>query len=229
MKKTLFLLIVASLLSFAGCEKEIVKSDDGFSVSRTKQVRFAKGNLVYDEDDGYRFAAHQYDYGGLFGWGTGGNPTLTSEDYGDYSTFDDWGNYIDGGWRTLKIKEWQYLIWNRADASAKWGLATVCGVCGVVLLPDSWSGGAFNAGNENGYRTNEYDASSWADMEASNAIFLPAAGDRYGICGDGYYWTSSSYGQNNASVMNFSSDHLFVTSTFARYQGFSVRLVQDVK
>ena len=241
--------MVASLLFFAGCEREtdtpdtpviphvIPPSGEGlFTVSKDgHQVRFASGNLEYDSINGYRFAAHQYDYGGYFGWGTGSNPTLTSTDYADYPSFDDWGSHIDGGWRTLSIDEWMYVIWRRADAFAKNGAATVCGVQGMVLLPDIWNGGTFNADFfDNGWNTNVYDASSWADMEDAGAVFLPAAGYRIGtkmtnVGWFGEYWSfSPCYESDDAYVMSFDRGGTNLNDADSRHYGLSVRLVQDI-
>ena len=241
MKKVMYLLVFASLLVFAGCERETDNPDtpvtppsgDGlFSVSEGKQVRFASGNLEYDSINGYRFAAHQYDYGGYFCWGTGSNPTLTSTDWRDYQTFDDWGNHIAGGWRTLTLDEWYYVIRSRTNASAKCGAATVCGVHGMVLLPDNFSGGTFTAGFDNGYSANVYDASSWSDMEDSGAVFLPAAGYRVHTVLDyvgttGYYWSSTPDHLDYAYDMFFDEDNVGYGSNHDRYYGHSVRLVQD--
>ena len=153
MKKAMFFVMLATLLAFAGCEKldgpnTPYYSSGHFSVSEDgRQVRFAHGNLEYDGS--YHFAAHQYDYGG-----TGSNPTNTSTDWHDYPSFDDWGNHIAGsivgGWRTLTDDEWIddewiYVIGGRVGARSKRGAATVCGVHGIVLLPDGWIGGTFNA------------------------------------------------------------------------------------
>ena len=206
--------------------KNAPTGDGLFSVGEFgRQVRFAPGNLVYS--GGYHFTAHQYDYGGYFGWGTGSNPTNTSTDWEDYPSFDDWGNHIAGGWRTLTMDEWHYVIWNRADASAKRGYATVCGVHGVVLLPDNWSGGTFTAGIDidEGYSTNVYDASSWSDMEAAGAVFLPAAGcrDGYNVGTCGYYWSSSVLDYFAYAIHGMGTYDGF----FYRYEGLSVRLVQD--
>ena len=88
-----------------------------FSVSETKQVYFAWGNVVVDDtlnEDGthtvnWRFADNQWDsYANLppttpgqsstyslFGWGTGNNPWLISDSKSDYSTFTDWGVHFD--------------------------------------------------------------------------------------------------------------------------------------
>ncbi len=256
--------MVASLLVFAGCEKEkddpVVPIDpdvtdtidnpgvsdtidipdipdtppsgDGlFSVSAGHQVRFAPGNLVYS--GGYSFAAHQYDYGGYFGWGTGSNPTLTSTDYADYPSFDDWGSHIDGGWRTLTWDEWHYVIWFRAGAAAKCGAATVCGVHGMVLLPDNFSGGTFQSGF-NGWGRNVYGASSWSEMEAAGAVFLPAAGRRFGtemnlVGASGNYWSSTPYNEFYAYVVTLNGyDVGDCIDNYYRSYGYSVRLVQDI-
>ena len=223
--------MLAPLLAFAGCGKTPVSGL--FSVSADRQVRFAPGNLAYDSVSGYAFAANQYDYGGDFGWGTGSNPTNTSTDNADYPSFDDWGNHIAGGWRTLSLTEWYYVIWDRADASAKCGSATVCGVHGMILLPDNWSGGTFTAGF-NGWSTNVYDASSWSDMEDAGAVFLPvpAAGYRYGtelgnVGTYGNYWSSTSYGESIAYGMGFHDYGVYYNDYDNRYYGLSVRLVQD--
>ena len=91
-----------------------------FSVSETKKVIFAPGNLQYNAvQNTFRFAEHQYDYLGksneyidqyyngwidLFGWGTSGYddkyPYLCSEESEDYfygsdiaGTDYDWGQY----------------------------------------------------------------------------------------------------------------------------------------
>ena len=240
MKKLMLFAMVASLLFFAGCEIKTDNPDNPvtplsgnglFSVSESKQVRFALGNLEYDSINGYSFATHQYDYGGDFGWGTGSNPTLTSTDDADYPSFDDWGNYIGGGWRTLTGDEWYYVIWDRADASAKRGAATVCGVHGMILLPDNWSGGTFTAGF-NGWSTNVYDASSWSDMEDAGAVFLPAAGSRYGTELDdvgafGYYWSSTPYYEDIAYYMGFNDYGVYYYDNSYRFFGHFVRLVQD--
>ena len=236
--------MLASLISFTSCEKEAqgqeqnqeqnqegrLSSGDGlFSVAAECQVRFSPGNLEYS--NGYHFAAHQYDYGGYFGWGTGSNPTLTSTDYHDYPSFDDWGSHIGGGWRTLSADEWEYVIWDRANASAKRGAATVCGVHGMVLLPDNWSGGTFHAGF-NGWSTNVYDASSWSVMEDAGAVFLPAAGYRYGtgvggVGADGFYWSSTLYYENYAYFMGFDDYGVNYGGYGGRSYGRSVRLVRD--
>ena len=133
-----------------------------FSVSASKKVRFAKGNLQYQPStEKWRFAEHQFDtigaananigsaYTGwldLFGWGTGNNPLQTSTSYNDYSSFVDWGvNAISNGgneaniWRTLTKDEWAYLFITRPNAATRFALGSVAGINGVILLPDEWT------------------------------------------------------------------------------------------
>lgn len=241
MKKRFLFALFAALTLMVGCSKE---EDDAtsmdsrppsgnglFSVAEGRQVRFAPGNLVY-ENDAYRFAEHQYDYGGLFGWGTGSNPTETSTDNYDYPSFDDWGSHIAGGWRTLTIDEWRYVILNRPDASSKRGAATLCGVHGIILLPDDWEGSGFTPGFDGRWFTNVYDAESWSEMEASGAVFLPAAGFRYGSgvhdVGDyGGYWSATP--RNDVSAYHIIFDDSIVSYYYFpnRSHGQSVRLAQD--
>lgn len=224
-----------------------------FSVSSDMQVRFAKGNLEYDSINGYSFAAHQYDYGGHFGWGTGRNPVDTSSDYHDYPLFDDWGSHIVDRrkWRTLTLDEWRYLIGHRQNASKKWGLATVCGVYGLVLLPDIWNLDiTFYAGSDN-WDTNVYDEPIWTTMEAAGAVFLPANGYRYGTEifeseAPNYlnYWSSTpedeefhAYGlktkwkdenYNNGMGFTEKNRYIIIVEGTNRFFGFSVRLVYDI-
>ena len=245
-------LLLISLLLFlsVSCEREYGGVDAGsdtignvdsgeivgdglFSVSEITKVKFAPGNL---EVGGHGFTAHQYDYGGLFGWGTGDRPTITNTDNQDYAVFHDWGRYNTGGyWRTLLEEEWQYLLFHRENAIAKYGMGTVWGVQGMILLPDSWvpiPDCVFRPGY--GWWKNNYDLDQWARMEKAGAVFLPAAGYRWDtetsfVGTGGYYWTAPTvagpYSQSNCA-MCFSED-LVSTETCARALGCSVRLVED--
>ena len=102
----------------------------------------------------------------LFGWGTGNNPTNSSEAIDDYSTFVDWGvNKISNGgnvanvWFTLSNDEWNYLLSSRPNANDKKGMAEVNGINGLVLLPDDWTlpnGAEFTSGTASGYGSEYY-------------------------------------------------------------------------
>lgn len=243
-----------------------------FSVSDTKKVHFSQGNLQYQASTNkWQFAAHQYDtiggansnisasYTGwidLFGWGTGNNPTFASTDYNDYSTFVDWGvNAISNGdnkanlWRTLTKLEWVYLFYGRANAAKLFGMGSVNGVNGTILLPDNWvlpTGASFTASttqgladqgsyyfNSNGdnFSHNAYTTEQWDVMESAGAVFLPAAGYRNGTdVGDvgstGYYWSATPHDTDYAYYLNFFSDYFYPQNSRFRYRGLSVRLVR---
>lgn len=127
----------------------------------------------------------------------------------------------------------------RDDAAAKRGYATVNGVHGLVLLPDTWttpSGLSFSSGFGSWTR-NSYTASQWKYMEAAGAVFLPAAGQRYGSAVSnagtfGKYWSSlyRSYGGSRAWGIYFNESGLNDFQLFDDLSyGYSVRLVQDYR
>ncbi len=231
-----------------------------FSVSGTKKVRFSKGNLQYNvTNQTWQFAANQYDYLGssnsingvmdLFGWGTGNEPTRTSTNWRDYTTFSDWAAHVvsNGGgnadiWSTLSKEEWAYVLNGRTGASGKRATATVNGVHGVVLLPDVWtlpSGCDFTSGIANGWNQNYYDDTEWGKMEASGAVFFPAAGCRVGTgvsnCGsNGYYWSASTVYNNSyeyAYCFKFGNNYVYDEGENKGnpHHGMSVRLVYEVR
>ncbi|MGX8713359.1 MAG: hypothetical protein ACSW8I_06715 [bacterium] len=177
----------------------------------------------------------------LFGWST------TSTAYGIHNSTDaydyrgdfrDWGtNAINNGgnaadlWCTLNDDEWRYIIYNHT-----WGMATVAGVCGLIILPDNYSGTPITSGYGNKWNTNSIDASSWAsNYEAYGAVFLPAAGYRTGTTmfydpsfnaenRRGYYWSSTPSG--GYYMMFGQSGYGFERESNLCFQGRSVRLVR---
>ena len=227
----------------------------------TKTITFSPGNLQYHvANNKWRFAPNQTDYIGeanenisstyngwidLFGWGTGNNPTNKSEDYDDYQTFVDWGvnkigSYAPNTWRTLTIDEWNYLVFERSNASNLTGVAKVNGVNGLILLPDVWvcpNGVTFKVGFHSSYGEGYYgeyqtiSASDWSKLEPSGAVFLPAAGgcdgaNVYSVQESGFYWSATEH------VSSYSLDLCFFTSGLgvrydSRSSALSVRLVQD--
>ena len=243
-----------------------------FSVSATTKVHFSQGNLQYQASTNtWRFAANQYDLIGsdnsnisasytgwidLFGWGTGNNPTNVSTGYTDYATFTDWGtNAIPNGgnqanlWRTLTKDEWVYLFYGRTNAAVLFGLGSVNGVNGTILLPDNWSlpaGATFTASttqgladkgsfyynsNANNFSHNTYTKEQWSVMESAGAVFLPAAGYRYGtgVLGVGsfnHYWSATPWGTSYAYYLYFDSSYLSPQNYYDRFYGLSVRLVR---
>lgn len=220
------------------------------------KIFFSQGNLQYQASTNtWRFAEHQYDligsdnsnisstYSGwidLFGWGTGSNPTNASTDYNDYSTFVDWGtNAITNGgntpnqWRTLTNDEWGFLCHTRANAADLRCQARVNGVHGYIFLPDDFVlpvGLTFLA-NANEWAMNVYSALEWSKLEAAGAVFLPAAGDRYGtdvgsVGLRGLYWSATPRDTYYAFFFSFNSDGASTAALSIRNSGLSVRLVR---
>ena len=198
---------------------------------------------------------------GTSGYNHGANyyqPYSTSTDYQDYYAYGsytynlyqqtgraDWGyNAISNGgnvenfWRTLTNNEWGYVFKTRSTSSGeRYAKATVDGVAGVILLPDDWSTSyhsltSTNTANAN-YTTNNISSSDWTnDFEAHGAVFLPAAGRRYGttlydVGGRGDYWSSSYLSNNNSYYVYFISSSLNPQDNNERPNGYSVRLVKD--
>lgn len=241
-----------------------------FSVSVEKQVVFSPGNLQYHPAmNEWRFAENQTDYIGdansniaadydgwidLFGWGTGANPTTTSENDMDYATFIDWGTNQIGSdapntWRTLTNDEWMYIFTERPNAQSFFAFGSVNGVNGIILLPDNWTtplgvdfvastsqglywdGVLYHNDNGNNFSHNTYTSEQWSEMEQSGAVFLPASGFRDGamvLVGDhGNYWSST--GDNGTSAHNiYLSTSIFDPNSMdMRIRGHSVRLVKE--
>lgn len=150
-----------------------------------------------------------------------------AEDYANY----DWGantGDLGTGWRTLTKAEWEYLFNTRTvnggtgnDKSYTKG-QSVNGTKGVVLYPDNYTGAT-------------YTGSDWSTFENKGCVFLPAAGCRNGtsmsnVGSNGYYWSSTSYSGTQAYFMYFTGSGMVLPgSLYARYYGFSVRLVKNVE
>ena len=232
------------------------KYKPGFSISPSKRVYFAPGNLQYHPiNDQWQFAPNPWDYIGeansnispsysgwidLFGWGTGDNPTKSSTDYNDYSKFSDLGRKMGSGYRTLTKDEWKYVFDKRSTASGiRYAKATVSGVSGVILLPDNWSKSTYGLNNTNksyaSFGSNSINASTWNNtFKPAGAVFLPAAGWRYGtsvhsVGSHGYYLSASSYDSYYAYAVSFYDSSLNADIGFDRSVGRSVRLVRPAE
>ena len=163
----------------------------------------------------------------------------------------DWGvnNAISNGgnaaglWRTLTHEEWDYLFNTRSastvngTANARYAKGTVNSVAGVILFPDSYThpDGLAQPTNINSsganYTGNNYSTSDWTAMQTAGAVFLPAAGRRYGtsvnnVGSYGYYWSASYYSSYYAWLVYFSSGGLDAEYANFRNYGRSVRLVR---
>ena len=217
-----------------------------FSVGAMTQVQFAQGNLQYHAGtDTWQFAANQYDY----------NP---SEGRVDLFAYADWSVHAisNGGnkaklWRALTRDEWVYLFHERTDAANLFGLATVNGIKGAILLPDTWTTPkdlSFAPGTAKGlewnglqyqdmgkdhYLDNSYTAAEWLKMEKAGAVFLPAAGYREGervlhVGSYGAYWSATPEDPTDVwyvYYLNFYSHYLCPEDSYTANLGHSVRLV----
>ena len=248
MRKIFYFLLAAMTLTFAACggnePEPQPQLPEGalkgiFSVGENTKVYFSQGNLQYVGT--WQFAEKQTecfgnnqsdDHRDLFGWGTGDKPNEVSEDNSAYNKFVEWGNnkITNGGnkeglWRTLMKEEWKYLFETRDNAANLYKASTIEGNYGMVVLPDNWETPAIE---------DTYTKIQWADLEDAGAVFLPAAGSRYGTEVDGVgskvvYWSSSPNGGNGASAFEFTSNSFNPNAGFFRFSGLSVRLVHDVK
>ena len=236
-----------------------------FSVSETEQVYFSQGNLQYKNGTGWRFAEQQYDYDGSwnttdwvghFGWGSWGseqNPLKNTTTNSDYNWSSDFSETLSNasntaGWYTLEKDEWIYVFNSRETGTtinntehARFAEATVntdgTPVNGVILFPDSYSGGTpegvtwgtINAGSDWGTKCT---SAGWTALEAAGCVFMPAAGYHYStesgyrdVGNDGIYWSKTSNGASTAYRIGFYKNGLALPESNNRCLGFSVRLV----
>ncbi|MBO4573861.1 MAG: hypothetical protein J5708_00850, partial [Bacteroidales bacterium] len=139
-------------------------------------------------------------------------------------------------WRTLTRDEWVYVFNTRSTSSGiRYAKATVNGVNGVILLPDNWSKSTYSLSNTNktdaGFSSNRISQTDWTNkFESNGAVFLPAAGYRYGtsvnyVGSRGGYWSASYKGSDGARYVWFNDGGLVPGHWDFRNYGRSVRLV----
>lgn len=223
---------------------------------------FAEDAFFYVGNDNANIGADYDGWIDLFGWGTSGSPhrqhcyqPWSWESNPDlYCAYDDpnlqlydqtgqadWGYNVhfddeDGGWRTLTRDEWDYLFNLRSTPSGiRFAKAQVCGVNGVILLPDEWSTSVYHLNNVNqpnaSFSSNVIGNGWDVLLQFNGAVFLPAAGRRQekqvSSAGSvGYYYSSES---SVRKAKGISFDYLILgDNTVLRSDGLSVRLVKDV-
>ncbi len=248
---------INSLFSINSGGTKVYFSKGNLLLSAANTWKFADNQYDY-------FGESQSDnHRDLFGWGTGNNPNQTSTNSDDYSTFTDWGtaaaSSIGSGWRTLTGGtggEWEWMLGPlsspnpgtncrtsstvNSTANARFAKATVAGKSGIIIFPDSYTHpsdvtqpASINTENA-AFTVNNYDATAWGKMESAGAVFLPAAGYRYGSSvydagSIGRYWSSAIYNPSHAYNVYFSSSNLAPVSFLSRFYGYSVRLVRQVE
>ena len=159
--------------------------------------------------------------------------SYANADWGVYNPISNGGNQANQ-WRTLTQAEWTYVFNTRSTTSGiRYAKAKVNNVNGVILVPDNWSASTYSLRytNSNGanFSSNTISASQWTTLESAGAVFLPAAGYRYGtsvyaVGSDGYYWSASYYNSYGAYVVYFVGSSLGADYYYRCY-GLSVRLV----
>ena len=212
--------------------------------------RFAEKQTDYIGDANSNCSSTYNGWLDLFGWSTSATNfgVSTSTNYNDYSgSFVDWGintigNDAPNTWRTLTRDEWEYLLENRNNASSLRGVAQVNGVNGLIFLPDTWTcpaGVTFKSGFHSSYGAEYYaayqtfTAYQWSKLEKSGAVFLPAAGFRYGpivtfVQNFSYYCSATEFNSNYAFYLGFGPVGASMSYDY-RDGGHSVRLVKDIQ
>lgn len=225
--------------------------------------RFARNQYETVGSSNYKAAADYTGWIDMFGWGTSSKSTGAycfmpyeispyDDDYipGGIQEADivgeqynaDWGcNTISNGgnspnsWRTLTHDEFIYLYSERPNAAHLYARATVCGVHGLVLLPDNWDEVSLLQ-IERASQTwggNIFTDVEWREYERLGAVLLPVTGFREyrsvkSVNAVGTYWTSTACGASQALTIHFSDERVQNHASHGRHYGYSVRLVKDV-
>ena len=236
------------LISFDGYTYTTYTTEADYEAA-LQQGGFDHAYTMYNAADQY---VSTYDgWIDLFGWGRWGYTGLPYDidESLDYSWYGDFSRTLNGysDWYTLtgsNSGEWEYLLNGRTDAASKRGYAKVCGIKGIILLPDNNfvdpntnnGNGAFVPSTTTGWNANIYTESGWDAMENAGAVFLPTAGRRFedkvrGVMEAGFYWSST--GDSNkgdgpsAWSIHFEKASCF-TDTQGSARGCAVRLVRTV-
>ena len=183
------------------------------------------------------------NYGDYYAYGADNNNLYDGNGQADwgYNAISNGGNQENSGWRTLTQTEWEYVFNSRSTSSGiRYAKAQVNNVNGVILIPDDWSSSTYSLNNTNNseadFSSNIMTVLQWSTLEQAGAVFMPAAGNRYGagvFCDDsfGEYWSASSfdgyqYSRYAYTLFFDSNGQLFTNFTF-RGNGSSVRLVRS--
>lgn len=169
--------------------------------------------------------------------------SYANADWGVYNRISNGGNQA-GMWRTLTEDEWNYLLLTRnastvsGTANARFAKAKIGSVAGLIVFPDSFTmptgilvvSGSINSEGA-AFADNTFTTQQWSQIEDNGALFLPAAGNRYGtdvsyVGSYCRYWSSSYDDEYYAYGASFSSGYVGMNDINRRY-GLSVRLVRD--
>ena len=192
------------------------------------------GNTYYRPWDTYNSSGASY--------GPAGPHDLTdayaNSDWGVYNSISNGGN-LPNQWRTLSRDEWGYVFEIRTtDSGIRFAKAIVNNVNGVILLPDDWNISYYDLNDTNtntaNFASNTISASEWDTLEQHGAVFLPAAGFRFGVSVKSvgvncYYWSSTHVNRLYAYGVYVTDSNMIVGDGSNRTYGRSVRLVYEVE
>ena len=176
-------------------------------------------------------------------WYANLNSQTGQADWG-YNAISNGGNTVNQ-WHTLTQNEWRYMLERRHTTSGiRYAKAQVNGVNGLIILPDDWSSSTYSLSGTNNddvdFSSNIITATQWTTLESAGAVFLPAAGIRYGtevwfgnecLGTEGYYWSAtveltSDTGDYSGLALNVCITESGVgDNTIDMFCGLSVRLV----
>ena len=200
---------------------------------------------------GYKYKPYTYtDVNAALNYCSSNTEKYFSKTQHDWGTYNAIGSDPAGTWRVPYYTEWEYILTKRKNYNSLHSLATVAGVCGLIILPDhfQWPSGVtkFTSATTD-YSYYVYDATAWKKMEDAGAVFLPAAGRRAEknvteIGSEGYYWTDKAfyisngqagYGSYMGYVLHFKKNKIIISETdddgaVRITTGCSVRLVREV-
>ena len=164
--------------------------------------------------------------------------TYANSDWGVYNPISNGGN-LPNQWRTLNRDEWGYVFEIRTtDSGIRFAKAIVNNVNGVILLPDDWNISYYDLNDTNtntaNFASNTILASEWDTLEQHGAVFLPAAGFRFGVSVKSvgvncYYWSSTHVNRLYAYGVYVTDSNMIVGDGSNRTYGRSVRLVYEVE
>ena len=199
---------------------------------------------------------HPYHFINTSGYGPSAHLTgaYANCDWGVYNTITYNGNTTSSSWRTLSLKEWNYLLGEAAPAGdANYNRSVNGGVgkhycyspavysyhngdsliAGILIYSDDYSLGSL---------TNASHKICTITVIPQGCVFLPMTSYRDGASvlttdGDksmGLYWTITSSSSDQARCIGMTSsastgDGRIVADTKSKYYGYPVRLVTDVQ
>ena len=229
-----------------------------FSVSATKQVSFAPGNLQYMPSRKiWRFAPDQTKIIGEYnknlsdtynGWVDLFGYSSATTNFGAITSTDNvgyWGDFIDWAvntigadapntWHSLSSAEWMYMISSRNNAANLCGLATVEDIHGAIILPDNWAnprGISFvpRVSREvSKFSDNILPFADWKLLEQEGAIFLPVTGQRTGNKVDAPSKNGFYWTSSGIKRFVLNEIHGLYTMDRAYCEGNAVRLAKEL-